>query len=150
VGSITHCTGYRGAVVGRSAEVAAVGIDAEPNEPLPDGVLDAISRPAERAWVEALCTTQAGVCWDRLLFCAKEAVFKAWYPLTSRRLAFDASHISVDHCRGSFSALLRMPGPRIQEKLATEITGRWLVIDGLLLAATVLRPASPDCARHRG
>src|SRR6201993_5498339 len=28
VGSLTHCTGYRGAVVGRSAAVRSVGIDA--------------------------------------------------------------------------------------------------------------------------
>ena len=43
VGSLTHCTGYRGAVVGRSAAVRSVGIDAEPHDVLPNGVLDAIS-----------------------------------------------------------------------------------------------------------
>ena len=43
VGSLTHCAGYRGAVVGRSAAVRSVGIDAEPHDVLPDGVLDAIS-----------------------------------------------------------------------------------------------------------
>src|SRR5207302_8878156 len=35
VGSLTHCTGYRGAVVGRSAAVRSVGIDAEPHDVLP-------------------------------------------------------------------------------------------------------------------
>lgn len=151
VGSITHCAGYRGAVVGRSRDIAAVGIDAEPNKPLPAGVLDAISLPEERAWVDGLRRTQAAVCWDKLLFCAKEAVFKAAYPLTRRRLAFDASHISVDHCRGTFSAFFRGPGPRIQGKLRTELTGRWLVIDGLLLAAIVAgQSAGPDCAFHPG
>ena len=48
VGSLTHCTGYRGAAVGRRDEVRSVGIDAEPHDVLPDGVLDAISLPAER------------------------------------------------------------------------------------------------------
>lgn len=48
VGSMTHCAGYRAAVVGRATEVVTVGIDAEPHEPLPDGVLDAISLPEER------------------------------------------------------------------------------------------------------
>jgi 4'-phosphopantetheinyl transferase EntD len=138
VGSITHCTGYRGAVVARSTEVAAIGIDAEPNEPLPAGGLDAISLPQERAWVDALTTTRAAVCWDRLLFCAKEAVFKAWYPLTGRRLAFDASNVSVDQGQQTFSALLRTPGPRIQGKVLTGLTGRWLVTDGLLLTAIVV------------
>src|SRR6202042_3673753 len=48
VGSLTHCTGYRGAVVGRREQVRSVGIDAEPHGVLPKGVLDAISLPAER------------------------------------------------------------------------------------------------------
>ena len=48
VGSLTHCAGYRGAVVGRGGAVRSVGVDAEPHDVLPDGVLDAISLPAER------------------------------------------------------------------------------------------------------
>ncbi len=42
VGSMTHCAGYRGAAVARTADLTAIGIDAEPNEPLPAGVLDLI------------------------------------------------------------------------------------------------------------
>ncbi|MDT5164960.1 MAG: hypothetical protein QOC88_1854, partial [Mycobacterium sp.] len=45
VGSITHTAGYRGAVVGRAGAVRSVGVDAEPHDVLPDGVLDAISLP---------------------------------------------------------------------------------------------------------
>src|SRR4051812_9450636 len=37
VGSITHCRGYRACAVARSEAVTALGIDAEPNEPLPPG-----------------------------------------------------------------------------------------------------------------
>jgi 4'-phosphopantetheinyl transferase EntD len=37
VGSLTHCEGYRGAVVGRSVAVRSVGIDAEPHGVLPTG-----------------------------------------------------------------------------------------------------------------
>ena len=49
VGSLTHCTGYRGEVVGRTGAVRSVGIDAEPHDVLPHGVLDSISLPAERS-----------------------------------------------------------------------------------------------------
>lgn len=45
VGSLTHCEGYRGAVVARSAAVRSVGIDAEPHGALPDRVLEAVSLP---------------------------------------------------------------------------------------------------------
>jgi 4'-phosphopantetheinyl transferase EntD len=54
VGSLTHCTGYRGAAVGRHGAVRSVGIDAEPHDVLPKGVLDAISLPKERAELQAM------------------------------------------------------------------------------------------------
>jgi 4'-phosphopantetheinyl transferase EntD len=49
-GSITHCAGYRACAAALLGDVAAIGIDAEPNCPLPDGVLADISVPAERRW----------------------------------------------------------------------------------------------------
>src|SRR6201994_2037467 len=70
VGSLTHCEGFRGAVVGRRAEVRSVGIDAEPHGVLPKGVLDAVSLPAERTELGSL---PSSLHWDRILFCAKEA-----------------------------------------------------------------------------
>jgi 4'-phosphopantetheinyl transferase EntD len=48
VGSITHCDGYRAAAVARDRDVLAVGIDAEPNEPLPAGVLEIVSLADQR------------------------------------------------------------------------------------------------------
>jgi len=81
VGSLTHCEGYRGAAVARHDEVRSVGIDAEPHDVLPKGVLDAISLPGERTALRAMPT---GLHWDRILFCAKEATYKAWFPVTRR------------------------------------------------------------------
>lgn len=37
VGSMTHCEGFRAAAVGLSEQWLTLGIDAEPNEPLPPG-----------------------------------------------------------------------------------------------------------------
>ena len=54
VGSLTHCEGFRAAVVGRASEVRSVGIDAEPHGVLPNGVLDAVSLPAERRELAAM------------------------------------------------------------------------------------------------
>ena len=34
--------------------------------------------------------------WDRILFCAKEATYKAWFPLTRRWLGFEDAHIIFD------------------------------------------------------
>lgn len=139
VGSLTHTRGYRGAVVGRSAVVRSVGIDAEPHDVLPDGVLNAISLPAERHEIGALPT---GLHWDRILFCAKEATYKAWFPLTSRWLGFEDAHITFEvdatGVTGSFvSRILIDPAARSGPPL-TELAGRWSVADGLALTAIVL------------
>jgi 4'-phosphopantetheinyl transferase EntD len=72
VGSMTHCAGYRAAAVARSREVATLGIDAEPNEPLPDGVLDSVTVAEERTWLAELAARRPEVSWDRLVFSAKE------------------------------------------------------------------------------
>lgn len=91
---MTHCAGYRAAAVTRPVVVAALGIDAEPNEALPAGVLDSVSAASERMHLSSLPTGD-GVCWDRLLISSKEAVFKAWYPITGRELTFREAAKSV-------------------------------------------------------
>ncbi|WP_084957660.1 4'-phosphopantetheinyl transferase family protein [Thermoactinospora rubra] len=137
VGSITHCAGYRGAVLGESARTAAVGIDAEPDEPLPRGVLEAVSLPEERAQIARLLAERPQVRWDRLVFCAKEAVYKAWFPLTGRRLGFEDAHVTVDPA-GRFSARLLVGGPAVNGRELRGFSGRWLGERGLLLTAIVV------------
>lgn len=139
VGSLTHTRGYRGAVVGRTAAVRSVGIDAEPHDVLPDKVLDAVSLPAER---HELATLPGGLHWDRILFCAKEATYKAWFPLTERWLGFEDAHITFDvdstgAAGGFVSRILVDPAARSGPPL-TELAGRWSVADGLALTAIVL------------
>lgn len=139
VGSLTHCDGFRGAVVGRSAEVRALGIDAEPHDTLPKGVLDAISLPAERLELGGL---PGGLHWDRILFCAKEATYKAWFPLTHRWLGFEDAHIRFttdsSGSAGTFeSRILIDPAAESGPPLKV-LAGRWTVQDGLALTAITL------------
>ncbi|MFI7130374.1 4'-phosphopantetheinyl transferase [Nonomuraea sp. NPDC050153] len=82
VGSITHCTGYRAAAVAHGA--LSIGIDAEPHLPMPTGVLERTATPAEAAALDLLGLPNPG----RLLFSAKESIYKAWYPLTGHWLGF--------------------------------------------------------------
>jgi 4'-phosphopantetheinyl transferase EntD len=139
VGSLTHCAGYRGAVVGRGGVVRSVGVDAEPHDVLPDGVLDAISLPAERAEIAAL---RAGVHWDRILFCAKEATYKAWFPLTKRWLGFEDAHITfgVDGSgsAGSFESAILVDGAALSGPPLSSLAGRWSVDQDLVLTAITL------------
>jgi 4'-phosphopantetheinyl transferase EntD len=142
-GSITHCSGYRAAAVARVRDVVSLGLDAEPNEVLPDGVLDHISLAREREWLPGLAAAAPGVSWDRLLFCAKESVYKAWFPLTGRWLGFEQAEITVEPEAGTFCAELLEPGPVLGGRPLTGFTGRWLARDGLLLTAIAV-PAAAD------
>ncbi len=140
VGSLTHCAGYRGAVVGRSASVRSVGIDAEPHDVLPHGVLDSISLPEERTEIPRKML--AGLHWDRILFCAKEATYKAWFPLTKRWLGFEDAHITFEAdgsgSAGSFVSRILIDGSALAGPPLTALRGRWSVDRGLVLTAIVL------------
>ncbi|WP_082860212.1 4'-phosphopantetheinyl transferase [Alloactinosynnema sp. L-07] len=138
VGSMTHCKGYRAAVVGRVAEVVTVGIDAEPHVPLPDGVLNATTSADERVHLAALAESHGDVHWDKLLFAAKESVYKAWFPLMRKWLGFEDARITFDPS-GTFEAELLVPGPVIGDAEVGGFSGRWLVDSGLAVTAiTVL------------
>jgi 4'-phosphopantetheinyl transferase EntD len=135
VGSISHCAGYRAAAVARSADVLTIGLDAEPANVLPDGVLELISLPAERARLRDLAVVSPGTHWDRVLFSSKEATYKAWFPLTRRWLGFEDAEITIDAALGTFHVQLLVPGPLIGSTPLTEFSGRWLTSDGLVLTA---------------
>lgn len=140
VGSLTHCTGFRGAVVGRGAQFRSVGIDAEPHDVLPGGVLDAISLPEERR--EMTAGPLGNLHWDRILFCAKEATYKAWFPLTKRWLGFEDAHITFDvdgsGSGGGFVSAILIDGTALAGPPLTTLSGRWSVRRGLVLTAIVL------------
>jgi 4'-phosphopantetheinyl transferase EntD len=134
-GSITHCAGYRASAVAYLTDVASIGLDAEPNAPLPDGVLERIAVAQERAWLPELAAAVPGLSWDRLLFCAKESVYKAWFPLTRRWLGFEQAVITVDPQDGAFTAELLEPAEALDGRRLAGFAGRWLARDGLVLTA---------------
>ena len=141
VGSITHCDGYRACAVARASDLATIGVDAEPNQPLPDGLLGDIALPEEREWLRYLAAQAPGTHWDRLLFSIKESIYKAWFPLAERWLGFEDAVVSIDRQQRSFSAYLLVPGPHLQGREVRSFSGSWLVADGLVMAA-IARPAN--------
>jgi 4'-phosphopantetheinyl transferase EntD len=134
-------------VVGRSPAVRSVGIDAEPHDVLPGGVLTAVSLPQEREQIAGL---PRQLHWDRILFCAKEATYKAWFPLTSRWLGFEDAEVTFEIDAGGAAApdsgrvtgrfvsrILIDPAARSGPPLR-RLAGRWSVSEGLVLTAIVL------------
>jgi 4'-phosphopantetheinyl transferase EntD len=135
VGSITHCRGYRAAAVARAGELASVGIDAEVHEPLPDGVLRHVAFGPE---IDRVAAPRDGVCLDKLLFSAKEAIYKAWFPLAGRWLGFEDVDLTIDVEGRSFHGRLLVPGPARDGVELTGFAGRWAVEDGIVAAAVVV------------
>lgn len=143
VGSITHCTSYQAAAVAFTDRVAALGIDAEPHASLPDGVLDAVTLPRERARLAELMARVPGH-WDRMLFSAKESVYKAWIPLTGCGLRFADADITINAGNGTFVARLRGEGRHLCGRPLKAMQGRWSVDDGVLVTGVTVT-VKPEC-----
>lgn len=88
VGSLAHDSCIAVAAVAARRQFATLGIDIEPAEPLPDEIVEFIATPAEQA---SLASYLYG---GRLLFVAKEAVYKAIATLNGMRL--DHRDIEID------------------------------------------------------
>jgi 4'-phosphopantetheinyl transferase EntD len=141
-GSMTHCRGYVAAAAGTADQLCAIGIDAEPDAPLPDGVLGLVSTPAERVHLAGLPqTTHPGPHWDRLLFSAKESVFKAWFSMVGLWLDPLDTVIVIDARDHTFSARLRDPGLVVDGVRVTRVSGRWTRGHDLLVTGVVLNAA---------
>ena len=133
IGSVTHCHGFVGVALARADQLRALGIDAEPHSSLPEGVLDFIAVPEELSRTADLMASLPELRWDRLLFSAKEAVYKAWYPLTREWLEFEQIRI-VMNLDQQFSASISHPA-------GTAIgvfNGRWRVTENVVLTAAFL------------
>lgn len=118
LGSLTHCTGFRAAAVGwAGGEVLGIGIDAEPDRPLPAEVIEHVLRTDERLGTGA---------HDRLVFSAKEAVFKAWWPLERRWLDFHEARVTVE--QGGVLAVDVLA----DRTVACRYEGRWGAAGGVL------------------
>lgn len=114
--------------------------------PLPSvTTADLVLLPEERAAVRNLAEHLPAVCWDTLVFCAKEALYKAWFPVAGRWLDFTDAIVKIDPVAKAFQARLLVDPPLV---LPQELEGRWTLDSGTLIAAiTVLRGPSGCQAR---
>ncbi len=136
VGSISHCTGFCGAVVARKREIRAIGFDAE--------VLGRMEEagPATRALVSSPVedkglpgTTDSFDPLD-VLFSGKESFYKAYYPENKCFLDFLDVVFEIDVERSEFQVrLLRGDVPRF---FGVDFArGRFVVQDGIVLTSVV-------------
>lgn len=116
VGSISHTSELVIAIVGRTGQIHAVGIDVE--------------RMAELAWdVNAMVTAPGDAAFPvgallegSLRFACKEAAFKCWYVAGGARI-IEFSEARLEVSGNSFVAIMPTPGP-------SRIEGRWAMENG--------------------
>jgi 4'-phosphopantetheinyl transferase EntD len=141
-GSMTHCAGYAAAAVSHHRRILAIGIDAEPDAPLPDAILDLVATTAEHDHLAAIQPQPDSPNWDRLLFSAKESVYKAWFPLVGEWLDHHDAEILINPHDGTFKAQLSRDGLTVHGRHIRHLHGRWTRQDGILATAIVLASAS--------
>ena len=110
VGSITHSHGYAAAAVARKSDIVSLGLDAEIDEPLSSRVLRRISNVQEQEWVENVGGTLVQHP-GKVLFSAKEATYKAWYPITQEWLGFKEVLINFHDQGNTFTVHIQKNGP---------------------------------------
>jgi 4'-phosphopantetheinyl transferase EntD len=136
VGSITHCDGYCAAAVALRQRVLAIGIDAEVHSPLPEGVLAGVALDKEREWLSDHSNGETH--WDRVLFSAKESVYKVWFPMTGRWLEFKDAMVTIDPISQTFVARLLISGLKIDGEAIHELAGGFRVAKGFIVTAISL------------
>lgn len=131
LGSISHTRGRVVAAVASSRDYAGIGIDVEPAAPLPDGVLPFVASAREMLQLSRSSLRVA----DRVLFSAKESIFKAQYPFAGAQLAFEDVEVVVGD-DGTFVG--RLVGAVGDLRAGDRFAGRWHIAEGLVMAAVVV------------
>ena len=128
VGSITHSHGYAAAAVARKSDVLSLGVDAETDEPLSSKVLQRISNDQEQEWVKTVGGTLVQHP-GKVLFSAKEATYKAWFPITHEWLGFKEAFINFHDQGNTFTVHIQKKGP------IREMHGKYTMRKGMIVTA---------------
>ncbi len=133
VGSITHTKNYCGVVVARrGAPVESLGIDVERSEAVREPLFDKICSAEELDRLRQTADRELGAL-VRVVFSAKEAFYKAQYPLTRQYLGFHAADVTLDLSAGRFELFLTEQAGRFAT--GDRFEGRLTLEEGLIITA---------------
>ena len=133
VGAISHNAAVAVAVVGRRTDYLGLGVDVEERgRGLSERAMRMVCRPSEAAWVD-----DGGFRSERLLmlFSAKEAVFKAVFPVERVWLGFGDAELTWKAARCAFEArLLKAAAARLPVGSTLEV--HCSLISSMVLSTT--------------
>ncbi|MCG8591239.1 MAG: 4'-phosphopantetheinyl transferase superfamily protein [Proteobacteria bacterium] len=149
VGSLTHCEGFCAAVVAPAETAAGLGLDAEPAQPLPEEVLETVLTDSEQQFVDTQplpATAPTGADWARLVFSAKESVYKCQSSCVGLSLDFHDVELEIDPQAEVFQAVLRVDVPAAWPQVR-RLTGRYRWLPQHVVTGVVLPSGSPAPGR---
>jgi 4'-phosphopantetheinyl transferase EntD len=144
VGSITHCTGFVGAVVARSSELGGIGFDAEVSAPLSADIMRAVCTSRELEWIAGAGVLSPGE-WGKIVFGAKEAIHKCIAPLSGRMLDFSDVTLTIDIGSAEFSASAATAEAEDVAELRA-VRGRFAITDRLVFSCATMAPLARQTA----
>ena len=140
IGSISHAESLAAAVVGRGEDFAGVGLDIEAAVPLKSELRRHILTAAEISAREA-APLVGRVPRCKVGFVAKEALFKAVYPITRTFFGFQDARVEIDE-DGSWTAVLAEP-PFARSELKI-LQGKWATAGDMIAAIVCVEGATID------
>ena len=136
-GSITHSAGFAAVAVGLKKEIKGVGIDLESFSRSVDfKIRRHVCVDSELEWLESLPTKQANRAL-RIIFSAKESIFKCIYPGTKTYLTFKDAAVSVNENEKNFSFIIFKSFPGIIQQ-GFPHGGRYSEMDKMLLTSVYI------------
>ena len=136
-GSITHSAGFAAVAVGLKKEIKGVGIDLESFSRSVDfKIRRHVCVDSELEWLESLPTKEAERSL-RIIFSAKESIFKCLYPGTKTYLTFKDAAVTINENANNFSFTIFKSLPGIIQHGFTH-HGRYSEIDKMLLTSVYI------------
>ena len=136
-GSITHSSGFAAVAVGLKKEIKGVGIDLESFSRSVDFKISRhVCVDSELEWLESLPTGQSNRAL-RIIFSAKESIFKCIYPRTKTYLSFKDAAVTLNETENSFSFIIFKSCPNLA-KQGFSHHGRYSEMDKILLTSVYI------------
>lgn len=102
VGSISHCRDNCVVVASRDTPIVGLGVDVEDSAPLGTEIKSLVCRKSEEQWV--IDVSKPGcIDWAKIIFSAKESVYKCLFPLNNIYMDFKEVKITFNLQKNEFS-----------------------------------------------
>jgi 4'-phosphopantetheinyl transferase EntD len=138
IGSISHCDETCIVAVAPKGRVTALGLDVEKAAPLPSDIEHLVLTRADTEAVrEAGAASEAPDWLGRLVFSAKESLYKCWYPVEGTFLGFQEASLSLDIPGGRWLARIEVEPSR---GFPPSLPGRFFRKGELIVTAVSLAP----------